>query len=246
MLDIVVPVYNEGDNIGNLLNNVSMQINEQKKVIIVYDFEEDTTVTVVNKIKNTFDFEINLKRNNYGRGALNAIKTGLETADSEAVVVIMADLSDSLEIIDDMYKLIHNAGYDLVCGSRYMQGGEQHGGPFLKGLFSRIAGVTLHFLTRIPTHDISNSFKMYRSSMIRSMTIESAGGFEIGMEITVKAYINGYRITEIPSKWFDREEGKSNFKMWEWIPYYLHWYFLCVLKSWSGKRKRTAKAEKDN
>ena len=167
-------------------------------------------------------------RNKYGRGALNAIKTGLEEAGSEAVLVMMADLSDSIEIVDRMHEMIVTGEADLVCGSRYMKGGKQHGGPVLKGLFSRMAGVTLHLFSGIPTHDVTNSFKMYRKKMLDSITIESNGGFEIGMEITVKAYLSGYTIKEIPSEWFDRSEGKSNFHMWKWMPHYLHWYFLCI------------------
>lgn len=66
--------------------------------------------------------------------------------------------------------------------------------------------------------------------MLEAIPIESTGGFEIGMEITVKAYVAGYRITELPSEWTDREEGESNFHMWKWLPHYLHWYFFCIRK----------------
>jgi hypothetical protein len=118
-----------------------------------------------------------------------------------------------------------------------MKGGKQHGGPFLKGLFARIAGVSLHWLTRIPTHDVSNSFKMYRKTMLDDIPVESNGGFEIGMEIVVKAYTAGYKITEIPSEWYDRTTGKSNFKLWTWLPHYLHWYWLCVRNTWFRKTK---------
>jgi glycosyltransferase involved in cell wall biosynthesis len=178
-----------------------------------------------------------LVKNKYGRGVLNAIKTGLEEAKTEFVIVTMADLSDPPEVMNAMLLQAQKKGADLVCASRYMKGGKQHGGPVLKGLFSRIAGLSLHWFTRIPTHDISNSFKMYRKSMLDTITIESNGGFEIGMEIVVKAYINGYKITEVPTTWSDRTDGKSNFKLWKWLPHYLHWYWLCV-KSIRIKNKK--------
>ncbi|MDR2475896.1 MAG: glycosyltransferase family 2 protein [Bacteroidales bacterium] len=230
-LTIVIPVYNEGNSIGKLFDEINQKIATPKEIIIVYDFEEDNTLPVVNAIRTDYPFEVRLEKNLYGRGALNAIKSGLQKATSEAVLVIMADLSDSLEIVDAMYEKL-TGGCDLICGSRYMTGGKQYGGPFLKGLFSRVAGVSLHWLARIPTHDISNSFKMYRKSMLDTITIESNGGFEIGMEITVKAYIAGYKITEIPSKWYDRTDGQSNFKLWKWLPKYLHWYWRCVKWKW--------------
>jgi dolichol-phosphate mannosyltransferase len=238
LIDIVIPVFNESKNIAPLLDNINEQIKTEKNIIIVYDFDEDNTLPVLNKIKAHYPFKIILEKNIFGSGALNAIVTGFRKSTNEAVLVAMADLSDSLQIVDDMYKKLTVEGYDLVCGSRYIKGGRQFGGPFLKVLFSRIAGLSLNLLTRIPTHDISNSFKMYRKTMLDAIEIESNGGFEVGMEIAVKAYINGYRITELPSQWYDRQEGKSNFKMWKWMPNYLHWYFLCLHRKWFGVIKR--------
>lgn len=231
MLDIVVPVYNEAQNILKLFDEIRDEITTPKKVMVVYDYEEDTTLPVVINNKERYPFEITLVKNNIGRGVLNAIKVGMQTATQEWILIMMADSSDRLNVVDDMCRRM-SEGYDLVCGSRYMRGGKQEGGPFLKSLFSRTAGITLHLLTRIPTHDATNSFKLYRRSMLEKISIESTGGFEIGLEITVKAYVAGYKISEIPSEWSDRQEGESNFHMWRWLPHYLHWYFYCIIKTW--------------
>lgn len=237
MLDIIVPVYNEDKGILKLFDEIQSEIKVPKRVLIVYDFEEDTTLSVVLSEKENYPFEIILVKNNIGRGVLNAIKVGMQTAVNEMILVMMADSSDKLDVVDSMCSKM-DEGYDLVCGSRYMKGGKQTGGPFLKGLFSRTAGISLHILTAIPTHDVTNSFKLYRKSMLDKILIESTGGFEIGLEITVKAYVMGYKITEIPSQWFDREEGESNFHMWKWLPHYLHWYFYCIGKTWFRKRSK--------
>src|SRR5205814_10401197 len=109
-------------------------------------------------------------------------------------------------------------------GSRYMPGGRQVGGPVLKGLLSRAAGVSLHWLAGVPTRDVTNSFKMYRTAFLRSLTFESSGGFEIGMEAVVKAYVGGGRIAEVPSTWTERVAGRSRFRLWRWLPRYLRWY----------------------
>jgi dolichol-phosphate mannosyltransferase len=137
--------------------------------------------------------------------------------------VVMADLSDDLRAVEPMHRLLQE-GYDVVCGSRYMSGGRQLGGPPLKTFLSRLAGKSLHLLTRLPTHDVTNSFKMYRASFLRSLTLESTGGFEIGMEIVVKAFVRGRPIAEVPSTWTDRVAGKSRFRLWKWLPNYLRWY----------------------
>lgn len=237
MLDIVVPVYNEDKGILRLLDEIMREIHTQKHVLVVYDFEADTTVPVIRTHQADYPFRIDLVRNRIGRGALNAILTGMRQASAEMVLIMMADSSDRLDVVDSMCAHMKQ-GYDLVCGSRYMKGGSQHGGPVLKGLFSRMAGISLHLLTGIPTHDCTNSFKLYRRSMLEQMQIESTGGFEIGLEITVKAYTGGYRITEVPSEWTEREDGESNFHMWKWLPHYLHWYFYCIRKCWSEKIRR--------
>jgi glycosyltransferase involved in cell wall biosynthesis len=231
MLDIVVPVYNEGESILKLFDEIEREIKTPKKVMVVYDFEQDTTVPAVEGCKDNYSFRIDLVLNTIGRGALNAIKMGMNSATEDVVLVMMADSSDKLDVVDLMYEKMAE-GYDLVCGSRYMRGGKQYGGPFLKSLFSRVAGLSLHFLTRIPTHDCTNSFKMYRTSLLNNIDMESTGGFEIGLEICVKAYVGGYKIGEVPSQWFDRQEGESNFHMWKWLPNYLHWYFYCIKNTW--------------
>ncbi len=229
MLDIVVPVYNEGQGILRLFDEIMDEIASPKKVLVIYDFDGDTTLPAVRRSQGSYPFAVRLVKNRMGKGALNAIRTGMQEATEEMVLVMMADASDRLDIVDAMCGKMQE-GYDLVCGSRYMKGGRQEGGPFLKGLFARAAGISLHLFTGIPTHDVTNSFKLYRRRMLEAIPIESTGGFEIGMEITVKAYVAGYRITELPSEWTDREEGESNFHMWKWLPHYLHWYFFCIRK----------------
>lgn len=116
-----------------------------------------------------------------------------------------------------------------------MKGGKQIGGPRLKKILSRMAGISLHYIIGIPTHDITNSFKMYSREIIDTFEIESTGGFEIGMELTIKAYISGFKITEIPSTWKDRIAGESNFKMWKWIPKYIYWYLYAVSGRFNSK-----------
>ena len=158
-------------------------------------------------IRERFPDRANLRLvKNPTRGVLNAIKAGIAAAKGDAVLVVMADLSDDLVVVDGMLELMRD-GYDVVCGSRYMRGGRQLGGPLVKSLLSRAAGLSLHYVLRIPTHDITNSFKLYHRRVVESFTIESDGGFEIGMELTLKAYLAGMRVTEVPSVWTTARPG---------------------------------------
>jgi glycosyltransferase involved in cell wall biosynthesis len=240
MLDIVVPVYNEGKNIRSLFGEIG-KVEVEKSVVLVYDFEGDDTVPAVLELQGACGFPVRIVRNAYGNGALNAIKTGLFASDNEACVVLMADLSDSIGIIPDMLSKIRE-GYDVVCGSRYMAGGSYVGGNMLKKLLSMAAGLSLRVLAGVPTHDITNSFKMYSRNLLNNVLIESTGGFELGMEIVVKAYCSGCRITELPSRWRDRAEGESRFKLREWLPHYLHWYWYCLKNSRKAKKRASGPA----
>ncbi|MBI5454761.1 MAG: glycosyltransferase [Deltaproteobacteria bacterium] len=227
-LDIVIPVYNEGENIGRTFEAIRAHIKTDHRITVVYDFEADNTLPVVRKLMKDGGWSgVALLKNKYGKGVLNAIKTGFEEVRGSVVLVMMADLSDDLVTVDAMFRKI-NGGYDIVCGSRYMKGGAQIGGPLLKKTLSRLAGVSLHHIAGIPTRDITNSYKMYTKKVLSDIRIESKGGFEIGMEIVVKAFLKGYRIGEVPSVWRDRTAGESRFLLKKWLPKYMRWYMLAV------------------
>ena len=99
------------------------------------------------------------------------------------------------------------------------------GGFWLKKVLSRCAGRSLHWLRGIPTTDATNAFKLYDAEMLRNLQIESSHGYEINLEIVVKAFLRGYRIAELPTVWHDRTTVRSQFRLWAWIPHYLRWYF---------------------
>jgi len=224
-LTIVIPVFNEGDNILETLREIQRHVTVSSTISIVYDFEEDSTLDALKKLPTDLTLSVRTIRNAYGRGALNAIKTGLETAGTELIIVTMADLSDPPSVMNDMVQAAKDRNAAIVCASRYMKGGQQLGGPRLKGFLSRTAGMILCRIARLPTHDPTNSFKLYRKSFLAATTIESTGGFELGIELVVKAHRAGYTIAEVPTVWRDRVTGKSNFKLWKWLPSYLRWFF---------------------
>jgi glycosyltransferase involved in cell wall biosynthesis len=226
LINIIIPVYEEAETITGTLHEIKNKITTPHRIFIVYDTSDDSTLPVVKGLMKE-ELDIRLVKNKYGRGVLGAIRTGFDNADEGAVLVVMADLSDDLGRVDEMFEKV-NKGYDIVCGSRYMKGGKQLGGPLLKKFLSRMAGVSLHYLTGIPTHDVTNSFKMYSKNILNSIRIESNGGFELGMEIVVKAFLKGYAITEIPVTWKDRDSGKSKFRLWSWLPKYIYWYLYAI------------------
>ena len=220
----MIPVYNEGENVVPTLRGVVQHTKTRPlEVLVVYDFDEDTTVPVVKRLHAELP-QVRLHRNTLGRGALNAMKSGLRAARAPYVIVTMGDGSDDPADIDPMYGHAR-AGADVVAGSRYMRGGRQVGGPLLKRTLSRSAGLSLHWIGGLPVHDATSNFRLYSKRLLNQVTIESRGGFELGLELTVKAYRLGLNVAEVPTTWRDRTAGRSRFKLWEWLPRYLHWYW---------------------
>lgn len=224
-LSIVMPVYNEGEVIAEAIGRVESKVTILHELLIIYDMDEDDTVPPVRKLQGKYP-QVKLVKNIYGRGALNALKTGLKKAKGEAVCVMMADLTDDPEILNRMVEK-YNDGYDVVAASRYMKGGYQKGGPLIKQILSRVAGISLHYLVGLPTHDATNSFRLYSKRFLNKVKIESDGGFELALELTVKAYLAGYKVTEVPTTWTYLPK-ESRFYLAKWLPKYLKWYLWAV------------------
>jgi dolichol-phosphate mannosyltransferase len=225
-LAIVLPVYNEGEAVEPVLRALAAGVRTPHELVVVYDFDGDTTVPVVARLASEIP---NLRglRNDLGRGVLNAMKAGIAGTDAPLVLISMADGSDEPHIVDAMVRLAQD-GADVVAASRYMRGGHQIGGPLVKRLMSRAAGLSLHHLAGVPTHDPTNNFKLYRRSFLDATPIESTAGFELALELTVKATIARRRVAEVPTTWRDRTAGQSNFKLRKWLPHYLRWYVTAL------------------
>jgi glycosyltransferase involved in cell wall biosynthesis len=225
---IVLPVYNEGEAVEPVLRALSAAVTTPHELVVVYDFDTDTTVPVVARLATEIPGLRGL-RNDLGRGVLNAMKAGIAATSTPYVLISMADGSDDPKAVDRMVALA-KGGADVVSASRYMKGGHQIGGPPLKRLMSRAAGLSLHWFARVPTHDPTNNFKLYSRRFLESTSIESTAGFELALELTVKATLTHRKIAEIPTTWRDRTAGQSNFKLRKWLPHYLHWYRVAFLR----------------
>jgi glycosyltransferase involved in cell wall biosynthesis len=226
VLSVVMPVFKEGDAVESVLRATTASVTTPHEILVVYDFDEDPTVPVIERLSAELPAVRGL-RNDLGRGVLNAMKAGIAASSGAYVLISMADGSDEPQVVDSMVALARD-GADVVSASRYMRGGRQVGGPPLKRLMSRTAGLTLHWFGGLATHDPTNNFKLYSRRFLDSITIESTAGFELALELTVKATLAGRRVAEVPTTWRDRTAGASNFKVRQWLPHYLHWYWVAM------------------
>jgi len=229
-VSIVIPAYNEGQEIIDCLDRILEAVKLPCEVLVVYDTPDDTTAPYVQDYARRDDRVVPVL-NTDGRGPAAALRCGIAHARADVTVVTMADGSDDPMQIDQLTRLVER-GVVVAAASRYMRGGQQVGGPRLKGLVSRMAGLSLHLVARVGTHDPTNSFKAYSTAFLRDVGVHSDTGFEMGIEMVAKAHRRGLPIAEIPTIWLDRRHGQSNFKVREWIPRYLHWYLATL----GGKR----------
>src|SRR2546421_1776619 len=223
-VSVVLPVYNEGDGVVSVLDRLFESIRLQSEVLVVVDSADDTTVPVAEEYARK-EPRLRCLVNTYGRGPANAIRFGIDAATAPVTVVTMADGCDDARQIDELVRLVER-GVAVAAASRYMPGGQQVGGPVLKGAMSRLAGRSLRTFAHVGTRDATNSFKAYSTEFVRQVGIDSRSGFEIGIELTAKATRLGRPVAEIPTIWLDRSIGDSHFDLARWLPAYLRWYRL--------------------
>jgi dolichol-phosphate mannosyltransferase len=243
-VSLIVPAYNEGRRVIPVLDRIFESVLLPAEVLIVVDSEDDSTIPVVSEYAEKQPC-LKYLVNTYGPGPANAIRYGVDAAAAPVVVVTMADGCDDARQIHDLVRLVER-GVAVAAASRYMPGGQQVGGPYLKGLLSRTAGRSLRLLTHVGTRDATNSFKAYSTEFVRQVGIDSRAGFEIGIELTAKARRMRLPVAEIPTIWLDRQAGVSTFHVARWIPKYLHWYWFAFGRRLTAEeiRARTVEASR--
>jgi dolichol-phosphate mannosyltransferase len=220
-LDIVIPVYNEGPNIIRVLSALARDVRTPFRVLIGYDRDDDNTLTAIDE--NPLPIDIVLVKNR-GKGAFGAVSTGFEDSRAPYVMVIPADDDYNASRIDSLVAKART-GAEIVIASRFMAGGCMEGAPWLKDFLVRSAAFVLHKLARLPTKDPTNGLRLFSRRTLETIPIESTEGFTYSIELLVKAHRLGWRIEEVPFAWYERTVGSSRFRLLQWVPGYLRWFF---------------------
>ena len=233
-LDIIIPVYNEDENILRLLTSLENEIDCNFRVLVCYDSENDKTLKYF-KDSNKIKKEIILIKNPK-QGPNSAIIEGINSSKAEIILVYMADDFENIKLINKMIKLIES-GYDLVIPSRFIPGGKMLGAKKTKKIITVVGSYLIYYFARIPFRDCTNAFKMFSSSLKNKIKLKSSTGFTFALELTAKSYFLESKIIEIPSIWIEIKNRKSNFKVARWIPYYIYWLLYSVKKNISSLMK---------
>jgi len=232
-LDIIIPVYNEKENIVNLLKKLEEKIICDFRILICYDEESDQTLDYI-KDKKIISKKILLIKNPK-KGPNSAIIEGIKSSEAEIVLIYMADDFENIVLVNKMVLLVEK-GNDLIIPSRFIKGGQMIGAKKLKKGVTIIGSYLVYYLARIPYKDCTNAFKMFSSKIKNKIQLNSTTGFTFALELVTKSYISNLKIVEVPSIWIETKDRKSNFKILKWLPYYIYWLFYAIFKGFLKKK----------
>ena len=228
-LDIIIPVYNEDENIIKLLKLLDNEVICDFRVLICYDSESDKTLNYLKDL-NIIKSEILLIKNPK-QGPNSAIIEGIKSSKSKIILVYMADDFENIKLINSMVDLIEE-GNDLVIPSRFITGGKMLGAVKIKEIVTRVGSYLVYYIARIPIKDSTNAFKMFSANTANKIKFDSTMGFTFALELVAKAHFLKLNIIEVPSTWIEIKNRKSNFKMLKWLPYYIYWLLYSMIKNY--------------
>jgi dolichol-phosphate mannosyltransferase len=202
---VIIPTYNEEENIGKLIETILQYLDEKDfEIIVVDDDSTDNTQEIVSNLAERFD-AVRLIVRTKERGLSTAVRRGAEEAHEGFVVVMDADFSHHPSFLPDMFAKLEE-GYDVVVGSRYTAGGKIRGWPGSRIAVSKIATLLARTLLRISVKDPVSGFVGCKSPQILSESIEHAE-YKFLVELLTKNM--DLYVKEIPIIFNDRIEGES-------------------------------------
>ena len=227
-LDILIPVFNESENIVETLKNILSTVECNYRILICYDYNEDPTLNIIKKNFPQNSQIVFVK--NFSTGFNNALISGFKNSTAKATLVFMADDHTNHVMINACY-LKFKEGYHVVCPSRFIKGGKMIGNPLLKSFLTKTASFFLFNFTTFPIKDPTNSFRLFSTELVNKVKIESDKGFTLSLELAAKAHRLGYKFIEIPTTWIERDTGKSRFKLLTFLLPYTKWLFYIIKTS---------------
>ena len=207
---IVIPTYNENENVAHLLKDLYKHV-PSAEFLIIDDHSPDGTSQSVVQLKDDIP-RLHLitrpRKEGIGKAYREAFGWALERG-YERIVQMDADFSHNPA---DVPRLLENMDpYDAVIGSRYVLNGKIDGWPMRRWLLSQTANYFVRHRLRLPIHDMTSGFRCWRSNVLKEIQVSSlkSDGYAFMVELTWRAVRSGFKIVEIPITFRERSRGTS-------------------------------------
>ena len=226
LLSVVIPARDEEESLPGTIADISATFAAEgvpHEIVVVDDGSRDRTWAVLQELKQKYP-ALAPTRNTGPHGFGRAVVWGFDHSRGDAVVVMMADASDSPADAVKYWRLL-NRGYDCAFGSRFMRGSEVIDYPRVKLMVNRLANFLVRAGFNIPLNDVTNAFKAYRRTVIDGCRPFLAPHFNLTVEIPLKAIVRGYTYAVTPISWRNRRYGVAKLKIKEMGSRY---FFICA------------------
>jgi dolichol-phosphate mannosyltransferase len=227
LLSVVIPARDEEESLPPTIAGLTAHLEREgvpHEIVVVDDGSRDRTWDVLQELKARHPALSPTRNESGAHGFGRAVVWGLDHSRGDAVVIMMADASDSPEDAVTYWQLL-NQGYDCAFGSRFVTGGSVHDYPRVKLLVNRLANLLVRIGFNIPLNDTTNAFKAYRRTVIDGCRPFLAPHFNLTVEIPLKAIVRGYSYAITPISWRNRRHGVAKLKIKEMGSRY---FFICA------------------
>ena len=231
-LSIILPIYNEKESLAIMVRLLKSTLKFENEILIIYDSLEDNCVSEAKKLEKEIP-NVRAIHNDIQPGVKFAVEKGIKESKYDIIFVTAVDEIFPIIAIDEMINLIVNDGFEFISGTRYSKGGKRIGGSLLGSVLSKTANKLFKIFTNFPLSDCTTGIKMMRKNVWNSISLESNSiGWAFAFELTIKVYLNNFKIEEVPLKSVDRLfGGSSTFKPLPWIKEYLKWFLWGIKKA---------------
>lgn len=227
LYSVVIPARDEVESLPETLRSIHAEFTSQNiphELVVVDDGSKDGSWALLQKLKSEIP-TLAPVQNPGPHGFGRAIIYGLNHSRGDAVVIMMADASDSPKDAAVYWRILQDEGFECAFGSRFIKGGKVIDYPRVKLFVNRIANFLVKILFAIPLNDTTNAFKAYRRTVIDGCRPFLSPHFNLTVEIPLKAIVRGYSWRVTPISWTNRKYGEAKLKIKEMGSRY---FFICA------------------
>ena len=231
-LSIIIPVFNEIDQLKVTIKKLTLLKKRIKKIEIIFvdDFSKDKTFSFLKSKTNTKKYNYISVIKNKKKGLGSAIHNGIIKSKNEYVCIMACDLSDDLKDVKKYYDIIKKEKLDAVFGSRFMKNSKVKNYPLFKLILNRLFNNFVRIIFFTNYNDFTNGFKIYKRKTLLLLFPIVSENFNVFLELPLKIISRKfkYKITNI--NYYNRTIGVSKFKIGELGSMYIFTMLYCFIE----------------